>query len=72
MVKKAKSEAENARISIRNVRRSANEMAKDLEKEGLPEDEAKKLQDDIQKLTDKFIEKVDEALELKEKDVMTV
>jgi ribosome recycling factor len=72
MVKKAKSEAENARISIRSVRRSANEMAKDLEKEGLPEDEAKKLQDDVQKLTDKFSEKVDELLELKEKDIMTV
>lgn len=72
MVKKAKSEAENARVSVRNVRRSANEMAKDLEKEGLPEDEAKKLQDDVQKLTDKFIEKIDELLDLKEKDIMTV
>lgn len=72
MVKKAKAEAENARVSIRNVRRSANEMAKDLEKEGLPEDEAKKLQDEVQKLTDKFIEKVDKLLEAKEKDVMTV
>jgi len=72
MVKKAKSEAENTRISIRNVRRSANEMAKDLEKEGLPEDEAKKLQDDIQKATDEYIEKVDKMLEAKEKDIMTV
>jgi ribosome recycling factor len=72
MVKKAKNEAENCRISIRNVRRSANDMAKSLEKEGLPEDEAKKLQDDVQKLTDSFIEKVDNALEAKEKDVMTV
>lgn len=72
MVKKAKAEAENTRISIRNVRRSANEMAKDLEKEGLPEDEAKKLQDDIQKATDEHIEKVDKMLEAKEKDIMTV
>ncbi len=72
MVKKAKNEAENTRISIRNVRRSANEMAKDLEKEGLPEDEAKKLQDDIQKATDEHIEKVDKMLEAKEKDIMTV
>ncbi len=72
MVKKAKNEAENTRISIRNVRRSANEMAKDLEKEGLPEDEAKKLQDDIQKATDEHIVKVDKMLEAKEKDIMTV
>jgi ribosome recycling factor len=72
MVKKAKAEAENARISIRNARRSANELAKDLEKDGLPEDESKKLQDEIQKLTDKFIERVDTLLEAKDKDIMTV
>jgi ribosome recycling factor len=72
MVKKAKSEAENARISVRNARRSANDLSKDLEKDGLPEDESKKLQDEIQKLTDKFIEKVDKLLEAKEKDIMTV
>lgn len=72
MVKKAKVEAENARISIRNVRRSSNDMAKDLEKEGLPEDEAKKLQDEIQKVTDDYIKEVDELLEKKENDIMTV
>lgn len=72
MVRKAKAEAENARISIRNVRRSANEMAKDLEKEGLPEDEAKKLQDEIQKITDEYIKEVDGILEKKEQEIMTV
>ena len=72
MVKKARGETENTKISIRNVRRSSNDFAKELEKDGLPEDEAKKLQDDIQKLTDKFIEKVDQLLEAKEKDIMTV
>jgi ribosome recycling factor len=72
LVKKAKNEAENAKVSIRNTRRTANEMAKELEKEGLPEDETKKLQDEIQKLTDKFIDKVDQHLSLKEKDIMTV
>lgn len=72
LVKKAKTEAENAKVSIRNLRRTANEMAKDLEKEGLPEDESKKLQDEIQKLTDSYIEKVDKHLALKEKDIMTV
>jgi ribosome recycling factor len=72
LVKKAKTEAENARISIRNIRRSSNEMAKDLEKEGVPEDEVKKLQEDIQKFTDKFIEQVDRIVVQKEKDIMTV
>lgn len=72
LVKKAKSEAENARISIRNIRRSSNDMAKDLEKDGVPEDEVKKLQEDIQKFTDKFIEQVDRIVAQKEKDIMTV
>ena len=72
LVKKAKNEAENARISIRNIRRSSNDMAKDLEKEGVAEDEVKKLQEDIQKLTTKFIEIVDKIVVQKEKDIMKV
>jgi ribosome recycling factor len=72
LVKKAKTEAENAKVSIRNIRRSSNDMAKDLENEGVPEDEVKKLQEDIQKLTDKYIEMVDKIVSQKEKDIMTV
>ncbi len=72
LVKKAKNEAEETKISIRNSRRSANDMAKDLEKEGIPEDEVKKLQDKIQELTDDYIKKVDDLFEKKEKDIMTV
>jgi ribosome recycling factor len=72
LVKKAKAEAENARISVRNIRRSSNDMAKDLEKEGVPEDEVKKLQEEIQKFTDKFIDLVDKIVAQKEKDIMTV
>jgi ribosome recycling factor len=72
LVKKAKAEAENARVSIRNIRRTANETAKGLEKSGVPEDEAKKLEADIQEITNSFIAKVDKVLELKEKDIMTV
>ena len=72
LVKKAKNEAENARISIRNIRRSSNDMAKDLEKEGVAEDEVKKLQEEIQKLTGKYIEMVDRIVVQKEKDIMTV
>ena len=72
MVKKAKTEAENAKISIRNIRRNANEMAKQLKKDGIPEDEVKQLENEIQKLTDNYISDIDKVLEAKEKDIMTV
>jgi len=72
LVKQAKSEAENAKIAVRNARRSGNDEAKALEKEGVPEDDVKRLQDDIQKLTDSYIEKIDKLMEAKEKDIMTI
>ncbi|MFH1161004.1 MAG: ribosome recycling factor [bacterium] len=72
LMKKARSEGENAKISIRNIRRSANDTAKQLKKDGIPEDEVTKLETDIQKLTDEFIGQVDKLLEVKEKDIMTV
>ena len=72
LVKQAKSEAENSRISIRNMRRSANDLVKSLEKDGLSEDESKMVQDKIQELTNDYIKKVDELLVAKENDVMTV
>lgn len=72
LVKRARNEAENARVSIRNIRRSANETAKKLEKDGTPEDEIKILEKEIQDLTNKYIDKIDKALEFKEKDIMTV
>jgi ribosome recycling factor len=72
MVKKAKIEAETGKVSMRNIRRTANEMAKELEDDGLPEDDSKRLVEEIQKLTDKYIEKVEKILEGKEKDIMTV
>jgi len=72
LVKKAKMEAENAKISIRNIRRSGNETAKQLKKDGTPEDEATRLEGEIQKITDEFISQVDKFLEVKEKDIMTV
>ena len=71
-MKKARNEAENAKISIRNIRRNANETAKKLKKDGVPEDEVEKAETDIQKATDDFIDKVDKILEVKEKDIMTV
>jgi ribosome recycling factor len=72
LVKKAKNEAENGKISIRNIRRIANETAKKLKKDGVPEDEVEKLEADIQKITDEFSSRVDKILEIKEKDIMTV
>jgi ribosome recycling factor len=72
LVKQAKNEAENSKVSIRNIRRGANDDAKQLKKDGTPEDEVKKLEDDIQKLTDKYIQKVDELSDAKEKDMMAV
>ena len=72
LVKKAKAEAENGKISIRNIRRLANETAKKLKKDGVPEDEIDKLEVDIQKVTDEYIAKVDKIFDIKEKDIMTV
>ncbi|MEJ2595743.1 MAG: ribosome recycling factor [bacterium] len=72
LVKKAKNVGEETKIGIRNARRHANDEAKKLEKEGMPEDETKHLVDEIQKLTDKFIERIDKEVEMKEQDVMTV
>lgn len=72
LVKRAKTEAEDAKVSIRNARRHANDEARKLEKDGLPEDETKRLVEKIQELTDKYIQKVDKTFELKEKDILTV
>ncbi len=72
LVKKAKAEAENTKVSIRNVRREGIDGAKKLEKEGLPEDLVKKFESDIQELTNKYIGQVDKLLEIKEADIMTI
>ena len=72
LVKKAKQEAEQMKVTIRNARRTANNSIKELKDEGVPEDEIKKTEAIIQKITDEYIEKVDEFLELKEKEIMTI
>ena len=72
LVKKTKQEAEQAKVGIRNVRRTANETAKKLKDSGTPEDEIKKLETDIQKFTDEFIVKIDKIAEAKEKEIMTI
>jgi ribosome recycling factor len=72
LVKKARGEAEAAKVAIRNVRRAAVEDAKKLEKDGMSEDDIKVLEKEIQHITDSFIAQTDKILEHKEKDVMTV
>jgi len=73
LVKVVHKKAEENRIVIRNVRRDANDAIKKLEKEkSISEDEAKKAQDDMQKLTDKFIKEVDSIMGSKEKEIMEV
>jgi ribosome recycling factor len=63
--------AEEGRVAVRNIRRDANDMAKDLEKEhAISEDESHKGQDEVQKLTDKFIKQIDEMVKRKEKDIL--
>ena len=72
LVKKARTAGENAKVGIRNARRDAIDALKKLQKEGLPEDTEKDFEDEAQKLTDRFIKKIDEILTAKEKEVMTV
>lgn len=73
MIKLVRQEGENAKVAIRNIRRDAISDFKSLLKEKeITEDEERKAEDDIQKLTDKYIAKVDEALEAKEKDLMEI
>lgn len=73
LVKTLNKRAEEAKVVIRNVRRDANEAVKKLEKaKTITEDDAKKAQDDIQKIVDKYIKFVDEARMDKEKEIMSV
>jgi len=71
--KQARTEAENARVAVRNIRRDALAQLKDLVKEKeISEDEERRAADEVQKLTDKYVAEVDKALEGKEADLMAV
>ena len=71
--KKAKAMGEKAKVAIRNIRKDANNKIKHLEKEKeITEDESKRAHDDIQKLTDEFVAKVDELVKAKEAELMKV
>jgi len=72
LVKQVHAEGENARISIRSARKDANDEIKALDKEGLSEDDAKSGQEEVQKLTDNYGEKVDQVVKAKEEDIMKI
>lgn len=72
LVKQAKGETENGKISIRNVRKDTNESLRKLLKDGASEDMVKSAEDEVQKMTNSYSEKIDELFELKEKDIMTI
>jgi len=72
LVKQVKAEAENAKVSVRNIRRDANEMLKKLQKDGLSEDIVKQNEIEIQKITDVAIEKIDKKVEAKEADLLKI
>lgn len=72
LVKLTKKYGEEAKVAIRNIRRDANDDIKKLEKTGMPEDESRRHQDEIQKQTDKFVAEIDKVLAAKEKEIMEV
>ena len=73
LVKVVKSEGEDSKIAIRNLRRDGNEQLKKLTKYKLiSEDDERRSQDDIQKRTDRFVAEVDKLVQEKEKEIMTV
>jgi len=72
LVKNAKKEAEYGKVSLRNIRRDANEAIKKLQKDGLSEDMSKDAEAEVQKLTDTYSDKIDAILVDKEKEIMTV
>lgn len=72
LVKQAKNECENGKISIRTVRKDTNDSLKKLQKEGVSEDEVKRAEEVVQKITDKYSAKIDELLVAKEADIMKV
>lgn len=73
IVKMVKGEAEDAKIAVRNIRRDANEALKKLVKDkACSEDDERRAQDEVQKLTDKFVVEIDKLISEKEKEIMTV
>ena len=72
LVKRAKGESENAKVGIRNNRKDAIDMVKDLKNDGLSEDLQKDAESEIQNITNGFSTRIDQLFDIKEKDIMTI
>jgi ribosome recycling factor len=72
LVKQSKSETESGKISIRNIRKDTNDSLRKLLKEGAAEDSIKRAEDQVQVLTNHYVEKMDDLLTKKEKEIMTI
>lgn len=72
LAKQARAEGETAKISIRNSRKAANDSIKQLNKDGLSDDQAKGAEDDVQKLTDQYAARIDKLVAAKEADITTI
>ena len=72
LVKDVKKKGEAAKVAIRNIRRDGNDAFKKLKGSDVSEDEIKNLEDELQKMTDKYVKEIDSAVEVKSKEVMTV
>ncbi|GAA4457399.1 ribosome recycling factor [Nibrella saemangeumensis] len=72
LVKKVKQEIETAKVNVRNIRKDTNDGIRKLTKEGVSEDDVKRGEERVQKLTDTFIARIDEIFEAKERDIMAV
>jgi ribosome recycling factor len=73
LIKLVKSEGEDAKIAVRNIRRDANNSMKELlKKKEVSEDDERRAQDDVQKLTDRFVAEIDQMLVVKETELMAV
>lgn len=72
LAKDIKKKGESAKVAVRNIRRDANDSFKKLAKEDVSKDEIKDLEDEAQKMTDRYIAKVDKAVEAKTKEILTV
>jgi ribosome recycling factor len=68
-----RTEAESAKVAIRNIRRDANDsLKKSLKEKEISEDDERRSQDDVQKITDKFIAEIDKLLQLKESELLAI
>ena len=72
LVKDVKKKGEGAKVAVRNIRRDGNDMLKKLKKEGVSEDEVKDLEDELQKISEKYVKDIDKIVEEKSADILKV